>query len=150
LERDAVLLRWLAGHFLPDRFSVGERSEALRRIALRWPAEPSPLLRLAAVAHGLEEGLDERLAGAPEQLAAWAARDPWSVEPDEVETPACAPTKLTPSLGSVVPRQDGGPTSMSASRRSSYADQPTGPTSAPGRHLTIAAGTARSGDRRAP
>jgi hypothetical protein len=86
LERDAVLLRWLAGHFLPDRFSVGERSEALRRIALRWPAEPSPLLRLAAVAHGLEEGLDERLAGAPEQLAAWAARDPWSVEPDEAET----------------------------------------------------------------
>lgn len=86
MERDAVLLRYLAVDFLPDRFSVGERSEALRRIALRWPAEPSPLLRLAAVAHGLEEGLDERLAGAPEQLAAWAARDPWSVEPDEAET----------------------------------------------------------------
>ncbi len=86
LERDAAVLRWLAGHDLPDLFSVGEGSDVLHRTALRWPAEPSPLLRLAAVAHGLEERLDERFAGAPERLVAWAARDPWSVEPDEVET----------------------------------------------------------------
>lgn len=86
LERDVFVLRDLAGHFLPDLHSAQERSEVLHRTALRWPSEPSPLLRLAAVAHGLDEGLDERFAGAAQQLAAWAARDPWSVEPGEVET----------------------------------------------------------------
>ena len=58
----------------------------LHRTALRWPSEPSPLLRLAAVAHGLEEGLDKRFAGAPAELAALAVRHPRSAEPDEVET----------------------------------------------------------------
>ena len=43
-------------------------------------------MRLAAVVHGLEEGVYERFAGTPEQLAAWAERDPWRVEPDEVRT----------------------------------------------------------------
>ncbi len=53
------------------------------RAPQRWPEEPSALLRLAAVPHDLDEALDERCSGAPEQLAAWAAREPWSVEPEE-------------------------------------------------------------------
>ena len=39
--------------------------ELLERVAQSWPERPSVVLRLAAVAHRLEEGLDERLAEAP-------------------------------------------------------------------------------------
>lgn len=44
------------------------------------------MLRLAAVAHGLEAGLDERLARAPDRLTECAGRDPWSIEPDEAQS----------------------------------------------------------------
>jgi hypothetical protein len=88
LERDADVLRALSfgSARRPGRPSLAEQTEALARATLAWPAEPSPLLRLAAVAHGLDDGLDERLAMAPRQLAALATRDPWTVEPDEAAT----------------------------------------------------------------
>ncbi len=87
LERDAAVLRSLA--YSRDgrgAFSPRERNEVLQRSRGRWPEQPSVLLRLAAVAYDLEKVLDERFAAAPQQLVAWASRDPWSVEPDESET----------------------------------------------------------------
>jgi hypothetical protein len=72
----------------PDRTEVSgsERRELFEHALLRWPAQPSVLLRLASVAHGLDDGLDERLAGAPDQLADCAGRDPWRLEPNEAQT----------------------------------------------------------------
>lgn len=89
LEHDAVVLRALCGWFSiggRERFSVHERDEVLHRVAACWPSELSPLVRLAAVAHDLEEALEERFARAPGRVAAFAGRAPWSVEPGEVET----------------------------------------------------------------
>lgn len=88
LERDAYLLRLLSQTLPPERRgpSASEREEILNRVIHRWPDQPSAVLRLAAVAHDLEERLDERFVRAPGQLTAWAARDPWKVAPDEAKT----------------------------------------------------------------
>jgi hypothetical protein len=89
LERDAALLkssRWPALDRRDEQLSVQERDEVLHRAAAQWPSEPSALLRFAAVAHGIEDGLDERFAEAPERLTALVGRQPWSVEPREAQT----------------------------------------------------------------
>lgn len=93
MEYDAVVSRALAGSFSiggRELYPAAERGEVLERVARQWPEQPSPLLRLAAVARHLDQGLDERFAGAPQQLAGWAGRDPWSVTPEEGETLALA------------------------------------------------------------
>jgi len=79
---------------LAGSFSVGgkevailaERDEVLQRVVSEWPYEASPLLRLAAIANRLDERLDERLAGTPQQLSNCIGRAPWSVTPDESKT----------------------------------------------------------------
>ncbi len=89
MERDAVVLSALCGRLSiggREQFSVQERDEVLHCAAARWPSEPSALIRLAAVAHGLEDGLDERFAEAPETLPAFLGRQPWSVGPSDAQT----------------------------------------------------------------
>lgn len=88
LERDAEVLRSLtrASAIMRELVCFAEQQEVLGRVALVCPAAPSTLLQLAAVAHGLDDGLGERLANARQQLVAWSSRDPWTVEPDEADT----------------------------------------------------------------
>lgn len=81
-----VLLR-VARPLPQDRLSPSpERSDALRVAGSVWPDRPSVVLRLAARAHGLDEGLDERFARAPARLLDWSQRDPWSPDPDDAQT----------------------------------------------------------------
>lgn len=69
-----------------ESISLADRNSTLHRLGLLWPAEASALLQLAAVAHGLEDALSERLTSAPGRLAAWSSREPWTVESDEART----------------------------------------------------------------
>lgn len=87
LEQGAEVLRRLSyGSAGARAVALVEREAVLSRSTSSWPAQPSPLLRLAAIAHDLEDGLDEHFGSAPQQLAALSVRDPWTVEPDEAAT----------------------------------------------------------------
>jgi hypothetical protein len=108
LGADAYHLRLLSRPMRRRELSAGERHQLLQRVARRFPEKPSALLRLAAVAHRIDEGLDERLARAPADLAEWATRDPWAVEPDEAKTLLLASLVGFDQLDyeSVVPRRE--------------------------------------------
>ena len=86
--------------------------ELLERVAQSWPERPSVVLRLAAVAHRLEEGLDERLAEGPARLSALAGRDPWTRRGEAARTVLLA--ALARGLGA---RERPQPASASAGSR---------------------------------
>jgi hypothetical protein len=66
------------------------------------------VLRLAAVAHGLEDGLDERFAQAPARLTELSARDPWTADAATVRTVLLAALVRAEQIdyGSFVPAAD--------------------------------------------
>jgi hypothetical protein len=86
LPLDVERLRVLSLATGRHRSSEAERAEVIQRGLARWPAWPSPVLRLAALAHGLDEALDGRLARAPAQLAELPGRDPAGLDPDEARS----------------------------------------------------------------
>jgi hypothetical protein len=86
LPLDVWRLRLLSFANGRHRLPEGEQGDLFRRVLARWPDEASPLLRLAALAHGLDEDLETRLPQAPQQLAELSGRDPAGLKPDETRT----------------------------------------------------------------
>lgn len=86
LPIDIAILRQLTFTTSRPELSESRRDEIVERALARWPARTSPVLELAAHAHGLAQDLDARLEYAEAHLAELVRRDPEGLEPNETQS----------------------------------------------------------------
>jgi hypothetical protein len=85
LPTDIALLRRLSFTSSRPELTDSKRAALVERALAHWPDRASPVLRLAAHAHGLAKHLRDRLAYTAAHLAELVAREPEALEPPDAD-----------------------------------------------------------------